>query len=577
MLKSIFAALCLSVLVAGCSGGDGGGSPDGQDNVGEFGAADLGYNPTSRWPQRGSFQYNIDYSYNGNRCKAQKQFNSRAAYCLGLQDQTLNNSCALEVRKTQYRNDCGNDFQEINFSSRYWRSGYDPILRKQCETGRGPSKFKTNKQYCEFLKDESQHNSCFWASRHQEYLDLNCPGNFSPEPRIEIPPTEPPTDPTTPPENPKPPVEKPPTDPLDMIPVVRDLRAAGIIVIVDWRAIRDMNRYPMPGDLPLDQQMKILWQELESNKAAIIARKSSIRTIEVTIYTNYRDYHNQKNWYVDFETAPGDLAQYFPLFDKIQNFVKLYNIDFDLIHSGYRTDRIAYKPLRDMIATVETNAKDMGLMSGMFSEIKTNSYSHYNANSRSLTLKRDEIASEFKKYIALLKPIAPVYTWAANHGINISADFDEDKIATVQASFATLEKYLPSLEYAAQANMLKEITIYFTSVEVHYFNSLKNLSLSLEPGSAKTVSALLQAFGTMAKFAYEGKVKISYFSSTLNQDFVTGVSVLEKVWPKLKPKASGLDEITLADNTRYYESLKELTIGSKTPLKETEAIIAKIK
>jgi hypothetical protein len=164
-----------------------------------IGAETLGYDPQSRWPRQGKYSYRIEYSHNGVSCRLNKTFTSQAAYCVGLQDQAFNEACALPTRQERYRRDCGKDFQQFNYFADFVRSGYDGRLERECHTGKPPTPvFRTTKDFCDFLKDETLHNQCFWDNRNTRFQTLGCKGEFSPEPAIALPPL-PPQDPVTPP------------------------------------------------------------------------------------------------------------------------------------------------------------------------------------------------------------------------------------------------------------------------------------------------------------------------------------------------------------------------------------------
>jgi hypothetical protein len=85
---SVFAAfLCL--LFSSCSVHAGNGSDD------QGGTQSLSYNLTE------------------NGCQTQEHdFSSQTDYCNGLESDSLNNYCALDLRKSLYQTDCGSNFQE---------------------------------------------------------------------------------------------------------------------------------------------------------------------------------------------------------------------------------------------------------------------------------------------------------------------------------------------------------------------------------------------------------------------------------------------------------------------------------
>jgi len=96
-------------------------SDDNDDGSPSFGLNqdDLGYSPGQRWDDTGNYSYNYSLTINGVNCKTNQVFKNKADYCMGLQDQALNKDCALELRKRSYANDCGDDFQEVNFKNKF--------------------------------------------------------------------------------------------------------------------------------------------------------------------------------------------------------------------------------------------------------------------------------------------------------------------------------------------------------------------------------------------------------------------------------------------------------------------------
>lgn len=56
LLVSIIAAFMM-----GCSSGGGGGGSDSPQSPAEN--KDVGYNPNDRWPEKGDYSYNYEYSY----------------------------------------------------------------------------------------------------------------------------------------------------------------------------------------------------------------------------------------------------------------------------------------------------------------------------------------------------------------------------------------------------------------------------------------------------------------------------------------------------------------------------------
>lgn len=57
----------------------------------------------------------LSYTYTMGGCSTGTQsFTSQAAFCAGLKDETLNHSCARDLRKQTYTAQCGNDFPDLS-------------------------------------------------------------------------------------------------------------------------------------------------------------------------------------------------------------------------------------------------------------------------------------------------------------------------------------------------------------------------------------------------------------------------------------------------------------------------------
>ncbi len=556
--------------LAGCGGSSSDSPKDSGGNA--YDVNELGYNPTSRWPQNGNYSYNFDYTYNGSNCQINKIFTSQAAYCMGLQDQKLNDSCALSLRKDSYQQECGNDFQEINFSRNFERSGFDDRLQKNCVTSRSWSlNFRNENHYCSFLKDESLHNNCHWDARQDEYILRQCSGAFSQEPPIVAPPISSPNPPVN---SPNPPQNPAPAPPISEPRIVQELKNSGIEVEINWTAIRDSRRYGR-SPISVEDQLNIFWQELERNKNNILMRQNAISLIEVTSYTTY--HKNNKSLSLDFETSPNTLSIYFALLDALFDYSEELGIEFDFIHSGYSPDKHPYLPLVSMIEALDKNIRDLEPMKGVFTSVTTNSYSGYYSKSGRLTLKSDVIATELARYIQILKPVAPIYGWATKNRVKIDIDFNADKdMQKVATIFNSLKTALPSLQNLATANMLEEIRIYLLpDNEIKYWNSSKNISISTSGVSMwAELPQFLNLLGDVAAKSLELKMPITISSGAVDNGLAKSVGTLKNLWLLIKAKASKIKDLRLGYSSSYIGSA--LTIGSETSEKDTQKIIERI-
>lgn len=568
-------ALTATSLFWGCANDK---SSKGGANTPDDYATDLGYKPSQRWPEKASFSYNYRSTHNGSRCETGEQtFSTKAAYCLGLQDQSLNHACALNSRKIDYRSNCGDDFQEINVSGSYGISGFDQRLQKQCATGPSPSNvFRTTRKFCEFLKDETLHQSCFWDDRREKYEDLGCQDPFSPEPE-KVHPTPPPPS-TEPSRTPTPLPTLVPEKPFDNIEIVHELRAEGIEVEIDTQAIYEHDRFHRPGEPTAREILAQFWLELAANKQTILSRKSSITQINVTIYAHYLTYGDSKILSLDFETPRTQLINYFPLFDQLLRDSEEYGINFDFIQSSSDRKEFFFQPLKNVLDGLAENHDDLVTIKGMIKTLNLDSYSAYFESSRELKLQRETFREDFRQYIQWLKPLAPVYQWADKNHVEIDADYDLEKnFPQVKPAFALLKENLASLQSIAQNGQLKELRIYFLNGEHQYWASLGLLTLSIGDWNSSEFTQLLSALSRLSQRAKEIGAEFEINNDKLDKDFLHSTQFTEKLWTTIKKKSGKIKKLTMGSQSKFYEYSQELVIGCESSELETEKIISAIK
>ncbi|MDZ4661378.1 MAG: hypothetical protein SGJ18_07125 [Pseudomonadota bacterium] len=115
----------------------------------------------------------LDYEFNLRGCEAKQGFESNQALCVGLQDSTLNKGCALLERKVKFESDCkGQTFKETNpyaakpvVTEKAAPKSYSFSDENGCETGK--LVFKTTKEMCEALKDNTLNKGCAAEKREQ--------------------------------------------------------------------------------------------------------------------------------------------------------------------------------------------------------------------------------------------------------------------------------------------------------------------------------------------------------------------------------------------------------------------------
>jgi|GEM_PF-5050812 len=285
----------------GCSNSDSGGgkgpAPQDPNNPSKP-------SPEQRWPETGDFRYHLKLSINGQRCEAGPfNFPKKFEYCLSLQDELKNDDCAGTLRAATYKSNCGDDFEPTNipFFAAY---GWDSRLNRSCTTADPKvQRMQSLKDHCDFLKNETAHESCHWRARGEEFKKWKCSGDFSAPPVVTLPTPTP-----TPPPGPTPsPTPGPTPAPEDLRPqIVKDLAAAGIVVEVD-------NNVPqLPGE-NFRSKLPLFWQALTTQKAELIARKNVISRIVVTIYSEFDSQRNELTLDVEIGNV---LGQYLRALDR---------------------------------------------------------------------------------------------------------------------------------------------------------------------------------------------------------------------------------------------------------------------
>jgi hypothetical protein len=169
---------CISLLVflGGCDSGIK--TVNGEDDL-EM-VQELGFKPSERWTKLGDYSY----EFNINGCRTGfHSFKDQKNYCIALMNSVMNNVCALELRMNTFEVDCGEGFQQLYIPAPAVIKGHDRHLGRYCETAKPTEQiFEFLSGVCGFLKNESLHKGCHWATRFERFEALSCRGSFSREP-----------------------------------------------------------------------------------------------------------------------------------------------------------------------------------------------------------------------------------------------------------------------------------------------------------------------------------------------------------------------------------------------------------
>ncbi len=596
-IKKIMLLTATFLILISCqnkSSSKGGGNDNGGNAVTEQKVQDeLGYNPNERWKDKGDYSYNFSFTYNGVKCETNKRYNGKAKYCLGLQNEELNNDCAFESRKTLYTTACGNDFHAMKVKADAQYIGFDTRLQKTCEAAAPEIKrFLFVKDYCKFLANEDLHRECHWDRRKAKFKELDCKGYFSAEPPKHAV--------TQPPQIPQPtltPIVNPEDSRLSNIPIIQELKAAGITVAVNWNYLYsiDEDRRYFEGEeddkkpLRLDEQLKIVWDELSSVKSKLIDRKLLIRKITINGYSKYNELDGELD--LQFNLVKGDADLFIQKLDRLIEYQAYYGLEFsDTIGSFYEKDR--FQLFERILAMFEKYEKEFLDLKGVIKIISLDSYSHYSFYNQELQLDQDNgFELELVKYFKLLDPIKLLmksvskinYNRSLNNKEEIKLEFDfklEEDQAIIKKYFEeSINPEIETLEYYFKNAMINELSIEKNSSDIRYFEALKKLEIPLKNSNPNiNLHGVLESLKRHFDFTQKYLIDFDFNNYKIDEDTIKGFSNFEKLESLIITKVKSIKEIKFSNYyTTFYESSKVLVLGLQTDINETKKIIENIK
>lgn len=544
----LFSALILALGFVSCadSSSSGGGGGD--------------VNPRTRWPEKGSFEYN----FRVNGCRTQQTFDNKADYCLALMDRPLNRGCALEARKSLYEGNCGADFDETNVEA-YQTSGYDSYLKRSCETAKPPTRlFPRLAQLCDFLKNESVHQGCLLERRRDAFLANGCKGIF-PDRATQPGPTP------TPPQGPTPiPTPAPTPQPTPLPQVVQDLIDGGIDVLMpdQWDDQGRTPREPLASVL-----LPFFLKELELVKNDFLRRRDVIKKIDMSRWTKLDTMKGELD--LDLSLKAPEMRQYLELVDRrvaIERSVRI-RFDFGIEIYGHESDKT--RQLRDWMNTVERMRSQLASLEGAVTLIKLGTYMDYDSRDRELQVKSENFASEVATAAGFLGPVAPFFTFLDQHGLTLEGRFPiEKKSREFTEMVQIIEKERATIETLRAEGFLKAIDISEHSTSTYLWPTDKRLQLALSgkekellPQTLRVLFALLdarKAIGVEVEWPHE-----------LNNEFREGARRLVTKQFDLKSKAQLIKKIRIGYRSSF--SFGTLTIGTNDTMADLEKVIAGIK
>ena len=195
--------------------------------------------------------------------------------------------------------------------------------------------------------------------------------------------------------------------------------------------------------------------KIASIKDEIIKRKSLINKIHVTSYTTYSN--NYLYLSLQYDLIPGEGKKYFPLFDQLQTLKSDLGLIFTGIHGYGLIDQNSFLPLVQMVNLLNKNYSQLLKIKGVIKEIKFESFTSFYSSTQELILKDSIAEQEFKRYMQLLSPLGPIYSWAEKNSVKIDGDFDlEKQTEQIHTVFKTLFENISDLDQMAKAKIIKK-------------------------------------------------------------------------------------------------------------------------
>ena len=584
-IQIMFVVILSILLLSGCGSDSGSGSKGGNNPNKPKLNEKLGYNPDDRWPEQGNYSYSFSSSINGVKCETEKSFKSQAAYCMGLQDAKLNDSCALSARKSSYQYDCGNDFQQINIPSGFFVSGYDSDLQMRCDTAQSSKDvFETEKDLCEFLKDESQHKNCFWERRLEEFQKWNCKGDFSEEPAVIVNPT-----PTPNPNSPQPtptPVQEPIENRWLKLPIVSELNSHGIEVEVDFQALSD----PRIGSgyFVTISSLDVFFSFIEKYKAQIIQRKKHIQIISPGILSSYQKsiLDNKKvELSIDLELNEQEFVEVFSYLDQLilaknQTNV-LYSGHWGFIsqHSSFRN---SFEDIQVALQFMNNNKDKLKEISSIVKVIEYGTYANFSMSENKLEFEFKKPQQGFDKFYPLLKPMVPFFDWvqAQNVEIDFGLMVDSDHLI-INSAFKNLNAQIQNIELMRQAGFFKVVKfeeyvdkVRITSREDFY------VSMSASSQDQNLQAQVLQALGDLGKLKVvsNSSIQIDLGYEEFDQPKLNSLIALVSRWSSVHSKSNQILEIEFDGYATAYDSnRKTLRIANNATSADIQKALSEIR
>lgn len=539
-----FLGFMLAAVAVGCGTGDGTDGGGFQDETGSF-----------------------SYDYRVSGCATGRQvFSQKSEYCRALTDRARNSGCALEQRRNTYGRECVGAFLESNIVPRRY-SGYDTVLRRSCATqdNRGDA-LATLNQYCEFLKDETLHQQCFWERRKAEFQQEKCPGDFSAPPAGVTPTPVPSANPTPVPTLEPRPVPRPtPTERPDPRPdVARELEAAGIKVVLA------PDQYPMPGEEPYEWRLEAFWPVLEALKGELIARNGAIGELSLSTYTLYNSSRRELTLDVDFNVA--ELGAYFPYLDRRLALERKAEIRFELGIEIYGHEEQKFAELGRKLGYFEGRLEGLKALSPAVQVVKLESYSRYRVQDRELYLNKDRFEEELENTLTWLPQLSAFFAFADEKGLKVQGLFDADKYReNFIKSIKVLHSERGSLLELMDRNELTRIELSDYRDKTALFSG-ELRPAAREPGLG-LLAEVIKALANQGRLAEGLEIPVET-RLDLDANYLETIRRLKLAFATIRSKRGSIARIQLSGKSDY--SYKTLYLGYEGTVEDLQKVLARI-
>lgn len=460
----LYSLIVFALLINACSSGssdsNGGGGTTTPNENGEISHEQA----KKRWPGNGS--YSNSFSYNG--CKDTYEFGNQADYCLALTDDTKANceSSNYDSRKMAYTESCGDDFSPRNIKSPVSISGYDSYLKRRCEF-KTDERFPTVKHLCDYFKDETVNEGCFWSERKSYFKKYKCEGEFSTQPAAVAEPST-----STPPTSSKP--NQNTTDPWQIL--IQKYQASGI------KLERSSQIFNDPSGPSFYTLMKTFMPILNDALPELNKRNTTIKHISVGSYTSYS--YVSQTLYLGANLSRNNLSSYLLYHDQrielAQNSGVIIEIGIEGHSFGDPTDDLT--AAHEKVLFFKSKMSDLKIIAPVINTISLGTHSSVQFYKNTWDLSKDEYQTEFVTQVPILKPLGTL----ARAGIKID---DYPSLSSNQSEASRLSKWISMNSNALielknlYGGLTIEASIDQTTHSARFIPILKKLRIDVGPSA----------------------------------------------------------------------------------------------